>query len=175
MRNTNTPRVWLGCLHCYNSGRLVGEWYDAEELYDDDDLGTIEDVHERAGYPAEEECEEVWGLDTDNIPVKGEIGVTGAKKWGERYSEVGDEDWQAYSAWVRDFHNGDDVDDFRDTFEGQYDSFRDYVMSQADDEGLFRGVPEIIERHFDWDSYAEEVEQPYGVIDANSGAYIFSY
>ena len=24
-----TPRVWIGCLACYNEGRLVGDWYDA--------------------------------------------------------------------------------------------------------------------------------------------------
>ncbi|WP_283205483.1 antirestriction protein ArdA [Glutamicibacter sp. V16R2B1] len=25
----STLRVWVDCLHCYNSGRLVGEWFDA--------------------------------------------------------------------------------------------------------------------------------------------------
>ena len=24
-----TPRAWIGCLACYNEGRLVGDWYDA--------------------------------------------------------------------------------------------------------------------------------------------------
>lgn len=26
-----TPRVWVGCLACYNAGRLVGDWHDASD------------------------------------------------------------------------------------------------------------------------------------------------
>ncbi|MGH2941073.1 MAG: antirestriction protein ArdA [Solirubrobacterales bacterium] len=33
MCNENeTPRVWIGSLHAYNNGRLVGEWTDADDL-----------------------------------------------------------------------------------------------------------------------------------------------
>ena len=28
------PRVWVGCLGCYNAGRLVGRWVDAEDAAD---------------------------------------------------------------------------------------------------------------------------------------------
>ena len=30
------PRVWIGCLACYNSGQLVGHWYPATEAGDVD-------------------------------------------------------------------------------------------------------------------------------------------
>lgn len=36
-----TPRVWIGCLACYNSGRLVGDWHDAIGAVD----VTTADVH----------------------------------------------------------------------------------------------------------------------------------
>lgn len=36
-----TPRVWIGCLACYNEGRLVGDWHDALGA----DEVTSEDVH----------------------------------------------------------------------------------------------------------------------------------
>lgn len=26
---STTPRAWIGCLACYNEGRLVGDWFDA--------------------------------------------------------------------------------------------------------------------------------------------------
>ena len=26
-----TPRVWVSCLHCYNNGHLVGDWFEATE------------------------------------------------------------------------------------------------------------------------------------------------
>src|SRR5436305_14737423 len=38
-------RAWIGCLACYNEGRLVGEWYDADEASD----VTIERVHQDGG------------------------------------------------------------------------------------------------------------------------------
>lgn len=32
MRTTTTdPAVWIGCLACYNAGRLTGDWYQATE------------------------------------------------------------------------------------------------------------------------------------------------
>ncbi|MDO5501213.1 MAG: antirestriction protein ArdA, partial [Propionibacteriaceae bacterium] len=65
-----TPRIWVGCLHCYNSGDLVGEWFDAVDA----DTITLADVHKGSGkrYVA---CEELWVLDHDNIPVSGEFGL----------------------------------------------------------------------------------------------------
>lgn len=41
----NTPRVWIGCLHCYNSGGLVGEWFDAVDAEE----VTLTHVHRGAG------------------------------------------------------------------------------------------------------------------------------
>jgi hypothetical protein len=31
----NCPRVWVGCLGCYNAGRLRGVWITAEEMLDE--------------------------------------------------------------------------------------------------------------------------------------------
>ncbi len=31
---TLNPRVWVGCLGCYNAGVLVGAWVDAAEAED---------------------------------------------------------------------------------------------------------------------------------------------
>ena len=31
MRTTTEPAVWIGCLACYNAGRLTGDWYQATE------------------------------------------------------------------------------------------------------------------------------------------------
>jgi hypothetical protein len=31
---TEVPRAWVGCLACYNDGRLVGSWMDGEEAGD---------------------------------------------------------------------------------------------------------------------------------------------
>lgn len=52
------PRVWVGCLHCYNSGRLVGHWFDATEA-EEIDLAA---VHKGSG-SLSAACEELSCLD----------------------------------------------------------------------------------------------------------------
>ena len=80
------PRVWVGCLACYNSGRLVGVWVDAASA---EDL-SLADVHREAGR-VWLGCEEVWCLDTDGIPNPHEMGVSTAAAWGELFERVGAE------------------------------------------------------------------------------------
>ncbi|QGU05099.1 antirestriction protein ArdA [Corynebacterium comes] len=171
----NAPRIWLGCLQDYNAGRLVGAWYDAVDLYNDEDLGTTEDVHEQGGFPAGDYCEEIWGLDHENMPVRGEMGLDEARKWGERYEELNDDDnWLVFCAWVRD-GNAPSVSEFSDRYQGQWDSFRDYVEDAEEACGTFDGWPELAVRFFDWDSYADEMEQSYNIIDAPQGVWVFSH
>lgn len=175
MTTTNTPRIWLGCLNCYNNGRLVGAWYDAADLYNDEDLGTTENVHELGGFPAGEYCEEIWGLDHENMPVRGEMGLSDAQKWGELYEELdNDDDWPAFCAWVKD-SNTPSVSGFTDHYQGQWDSFRDYVEDFAEGCGTFNGWPELAVRHFDWDSYTEEMDESHSVLEAPQGVWVFSY
>jgi len=54
-----TPRAWVGCLGCYNSGRLIGEWLDADGLEDPDTLAAI---------CTRPDHDELWCMDLDNIP-----------------------------------------------------------------------------------------------------------
>lgn len=77
------PRIWVACLHCYNSGRLVGEWFDAPEA-ESIDLAA---VHAGSG-SLSVGCEELWVMDHENIPVPGEMGLAEAAEWGEVYEEV---------------------------------------------------------------------------------------
>lgn len=75
------PRVWIGCLACYNAGRLVGDWYDAE------DAGEVipEDLH---GHPTSHE--ELWVFDLEGFPREtGEISPTAVVSWGELFEEGG--------------------------------------------------------------------------------------
>lgn len=72
---TETPRVWVGCLACYNSGALVGEWVDA--------VDAAEFVPcQRTGH------EEWWCLDTDNMPVDGEMSPADATRYAEAAAEI---------------------------------------------------------------------------------------
>ncbi|MFW0178323.1 antirestriction protein ArdA [Rothia sp. P7208] len=76
------PRVWPACLNCYNNGRLVGQWIDCTEAAD----VTIESLHDGFGGPYEG-CQEIWCPNHENLPIKGEMSLAEAVRWGEAYEE----------------------------------------------------------------------------------------
>ena len=157
----NTPRVWIGCLACYNEGRLRGDWFSAAEAAD----VTPGQIH--GGRDTSHE--ELWVFDHDNIPVDGEFAPMDATGWAEIYDEVGDEQWPALCAWVRSgsyVAEGDTdypvISDFEDRYCGSgWDSFQDYAEGLAEDIGLLSEVPESLQPYFDMQSWARDLAFDY--------------
>lgn len=152
--NENTPRVWIGCLHCYNNGRLVGDWWDALEAAD----VTPEDVH---GKPVSESHDELWCFDIENIPT-GEIDPMTAAEWGERFEEVGEHDWGAFLAYVDLGGHGGDIptaEQFHDAYCGEFGTMRAYAMDLLDDLGYLNNLPDLVAGNIDWDGVARDLEQ----------------
>lgn len=173
---TAAPAVWIGCLHCYNSGRLVGHWWPATEAGDVD----LQAVHRGSGDdPVAEGCEEIWCLDIEGMPVTREMDPAEAARWGDLYTEVGPEMWPALCAWVRsgDYIEGGDgmpsVADFTEAFAGHWSSFQDYALELADGIGLLDGVPEDLQCYVDLTRWARDVEADYSTVDAPGGVYVF--
>lgn len=169
-----TPRVWPGCLNCYNNGRLVGRWVDCTDA----DNVTLDFIHEGTGGPYEG-CEEIWCLDHENIPQRGEMGLSEAAEWGRAYSEVGPERWPAFCAWVESgAYAGDgdtpSVPDFEEACQGQWDSFREYAEQLTENIRLTDGWPEEARRYFDWDAWTRDLRHDYTVADApDGGVFVF--
>ena len=170
------PRVWIGCLHHYNSGYLVGHWFDAESA----DEVTLADVHEGSGLDCAE-CEELWVMDHENIPVRGEMAPMTAADWGRVYTEVGPEYWPALCAWVESGDyvaegTGDlpSISDFEERYQGHWESFEDYARQLADDIGLLNEIPEEVARYFDWDSWTRDLAFDYETHDnPEGGVFVF--
>ena len=171
-----TPRAWIGCLAHLNSGHLVGEWFDAVDA----DQVTLADVHKGSGrgYAG---CEEIWCLDHENIPVRGEFGLQEAAEWGRVYEEVGDQLWPAVYAWVESGSyvaegTGElpSLSDFEDAYQGHWDSFREYVEQIAEDVGMMQDWPEEAIRYFDWAGWTRDLAYDHVVYDApGGGLYVF--
>lgn len=163
------PACWIGCLACYNAGRLIGRWYPATEAGEVD----LASVHEGSGvHWWREGCEELWSFDIENMPVSREMDPMEASRWGEIYEEVGAELWPAVCAWVRNgayVAEGDTdypvLSDFEEAFCGQWPSFRDYAEELASDLGLLKDVPEDLRSFFDMNRWADEIETDYSVED----------
>ncbi|MGO2658622.1 antirestriction protein ArdA [Mycetocola reblochoni] len=166
------PRVWIGCLACYNEGRLVGDWHDASDA----DEVTTADVHSRAS-----SHEELWCFDIENIPVRREMSPHEAAEWGRVFDEVDEHQREALYAWVA---SGDYVaegtgdlpstSDFQERYCGHWEGFDDYARELADDIGLLHDVPEEIATYFDWDSWIRDLGFDYSTCGADTGGiYVF--
>lgn len=171
------PTIWAGCMHHFNSGHLVGEWFSA---VDADTIG-LADVH-RSGPPATPECEEIWAYDVEGFPEAREMDLLEAARWGALYEEIGDDSWPAFCAWVRSGAYVEDGDgmpstgDFEERFAGTWPDFRTYAFQLAEDSAMFDGLPEdhVAVRYFDWDSWIRDLKFDYS-IEPNSegGVFIF--
>lgn len=167
------PRAWIGCLPCYNEGRLVGEWVDAAEAGD----LTPADLH---GTPTTHE--ELWVFDLEGFPQGiGEMSPSAAVPWGELFDEVGEVQWPGLLAWVESGcyvaeGTGDrpSLPDFEEAYQGEGDSFADYAAQLAEDIGLTDGWPEEAQRYFDWEAWTRDLKFDYTIAAApDGGVFIF--
>lgn len=183
---TVTPRVWIGCLHCYNDGKLIGAWYDCCDLADDPEGFDLARIHRDGGYVVQPGCEELWCFDHEWIPERGEFDPLRATRWGELYNELDNSSlWPALGAWVEEGAHVTDTDDmpmdseFTDRYQGTWETWDDFVYQLAEDAGLQQGWDDTAVRHFNWTSYAEEISQGYSVVRAaghgpdNGDVYVF--
>ncbi|ROR54111.1 antirestriction protein [Luteococcus japonicus] len=166
-----TPRAWIGCLHCHNSGRLVGEWFDAENA----DEVTLADVHGGA-HRVRSGCEELWVMDHENIPVSGEVSPSEAAEWARVLLAVPEHQREALRAWVVSGSyvaegTGElpSVSDFEERFCGTWGSFRDYAETLAEEIGVTpEDAPEELVRYFNWDAWTRDLEYDYTVVRADA-------
>ncbi len=170
-----TPRVWIGCLACYNEGRLVGDWYDAITA---DEITTydIHGAHSRA-----DSHDELWVMDHENIPVKGEMSPADAAAWGRCLAEVDEHLRPALIAWVEssDYVTEGNSDlpcipDFIERYCGEWESFNDYVEDLVESTGMLSDIPEEVARYFDHAAFARDLRFDY-VTHANpeGGVFVF--
>src|SRR5699024_8170805 len=158
-----TPRAWIGCLHCYNCGRLVGAWFDAEDA----NAVTLSDVHGGATH-VRSGCEELWVMDHENIPVHVEMSPYDAAHWAEPLASIDEHMRPALCAWVETgtyvtegFSDLPIVSDFEDRYCGEHESFTAYAQGLAEDIGLLDDAPDEVKRYFNWESWTHDLGYDY--------------
>lgn len=165
-------KVWVGCLACYNAGRLVGHWVEAVNA----DQETVQTVHRAAGARPRFDCEELWVFDVENFPIQREMSLWEAAEWGRAYAEVEPTEWESLSAWVRTGAyvaegkaSVPSISAFHERYQGHWQSFRAFVENQADETALMEGWPELAVAYFNWVSWTRDVELGYEVQRAEDG------
>lgn len=169
---TTAPCVWIGRLACHNASRLVGDWFDAEDVGD----VTPDDLH---GNPTHHE--ELWCFDLEGFPRgTGEMSPSTASRWGKRFDEVGEMQWPALLAWVEVgcyVADSDDlpcVSDFEERCCGCWDSEQDYANHFTEDLGIWGEIPEHLHNYFDVDAWWRDGRHDYCIADASDGGvYVF--
>ncbi|MEV3858455.1 antirestriction protein ArdA [Streptomyces sp. NPDC050095] len=124
------PRVWIGCLACYNAGRLVGDWYDGVTA----DLVTPQDLHGR-----QTSHEELWVMDHDGFcgALEGECSPSAATEIAEALADLSDDEANAFGAWITLYGDQSEraewVEQFREDYRGFHDSEADFAREWFED------------------------------------------
>ena len=185
--DTIEPRVWLGCLACYNSGHLVGEWMSPEDAADaepraihhgEDAVRMVRD--QREGYGAHDE---VWVMDHEHTGREGEFGPIECQAIADAFETIGETQWSAFLAYCRTgmgWMDGDgqtDPSSFEESYAGEWDSWREYADETAEEMIAChgpRGDDDLMTRYFDYEMFARDLAFDYVTEDApGGGVYVF--
>ncbi len=161
------PRVWVGCLACYNAGTLRGEWVDADEA------GGFVPCEGRGH-------EEWWCMDHEGFGglLDGECSPMAAQELAELIAEV-EADGGPMAAFVAYRSNvGAEyatVEGFRDVYRGEWSSVEDYAQELAEDCGM---VPDDLAwplSCIDWKRAARELTIGGDIWTAESDGGVFVF
>jgi antirestriction protein len=157
--STRSPRIYVACLAAYNSGILHGAWIDADQDADD----IYEDVQKMLNASPEPDAEE-WAIhDHEDFHPWSPSEYTSFKDIATAAELIADHA-DAGAAFI---NNDDSVldsdtlsDDFHESYQGAYESERDYAYACAEDPGLpdgtFLGTGDnALEPYLDWDALEE--------------------
>lgn len=175
--NTNAPRIWAGCLACYNEGNLVGLWAQANEAkyVSPQDVHDASEVAYLADTPGHDE---LWVFDHENLPIPGECDLRAISPWAEAYAELDNDDlWPAYLVWCTDVAGDTTPPDtrmFLEAYRGTWNDREDFAREQFDALDVTAGMTEEQRRYFDVEAWSRDFFLDYHVCDApGGGVYIF--
>jgi antirestriction protein len=186
----DTPRVWVGCLACYNGGRLVGAWVDATEAedmagdfdaYNGGEVWSNEfDDEQRRAHLAEGH-EEFWCFDLENFgaALTGECSPVEAARIAGALESVGGPP-KAVAAYVANIGAGyvdwDTLaDDFGEAFAGEWDSLEHFADEQLEESGDLADIPERLRPYFNTAAYARDLRLGGDVWTEDSPAGVFVF
>lgn len=171
-----TPRAWVGCLGCYNDGRLTGRWLDADQAQDltDAGLATENGTCTTCG------ADEFHVFDHEGLHGKpGEMGVATFVELAEVADIINENGLgDAFAAFLDDEHRtgtAEDEGEFSSRFVGEWSSVEHYVEELMEGCGVIDDVPSSLRYYFDWAGLARDMQLngEITVIDHPFGVWVF--
>jgi antirestriction protein len=170
------PRIYVACLAAYNSGKLHGEWIDANQ--DADDIWTeITAILKASPEPFAEEWavhdfEGFGSIDLGEYPDINRVVLL-----ARLIEDHGD----AFSIWYQD-QDGHcyDLDELEEKFieqwQGAHDSEIAFADHLLDSTGQLTELPEWARNYFDYESYARDLRLggDYSFVRHEGQVYVYS-
>jgi antirestriction protein len=131
---STTPRIYVACLAAYNSGRLHGEWIDADQSADE-----LHEAVARMLAASPEPGAEEWAIHDFEGFAPLRLGEYESLEHVAAIAAGLAEHGEAFTAWLS-YDESRDVTDrqsFEDAYRGEWDSLRTYAENFADDIGLY--------------------------------------
>lgn len=149
-----TPRAWVGCLGCYNSGSLVGKWIEGSEC-DDLEAAGLTDA---AGKCKRCGADEFWVMDHENFDgvISGECSPMEAYEAAQQLESVPEYEREILRAWLG---NGMefDLDSMNDAYIGEFSTDTEMAEYYAESCDMLRDMPESLRCYFDFEAYARDL------------------
>ena len=157
MNNIETPRVWVGCLACYNNGNLVGRWMEVDELEDELTPASVGCRNTSEDCP----CEELWIFDHDGFCglVKGEPSFDEAIRAVEALRSIETSlphlPVEVVVEWLDD--RGSDLDSLDELCDRAIYSGESVIDIAQEFAEQTDSIPDRLWSYIDWEHYAREM------------------
>jgi len=161
-----TPAAWVGCLGCYNAGRLVGEWVDGLECDAiPSTLATTGTYPGGSTFPQCRRCggDEWWVFDHEGYlgALRGECSPAEAYRLAAELDGIPAGERGAFAVYV-EYHGGDleyARETFEDAYAGEHASERAYAEHLADECGWYDALERagVNPGYFDAEAYARDL------------------
>ena len=153
------PAVYVGTYGKYNSGSLRGVWLDLTTFADYDEfLAVCRYIHRDEREP------EFMAQDFPDFPREFYTeGFMSEREFDviQEFAKLDDDDKEAFEVYVAAFGSSrDDVsifDNFREAYQGKWDSEEDFTYNLVDEIGFLQGVPDSVANYFDYAAFARDL------------------
>ena len=154
--HTGNPAVYVGTFHKYSSGSLDGMWLDLTAFSDYDEfLAVCAYLHRDEADP------EFMAQDYENFPEEWYTeGFMSREEFDkiQEFAELDEDEREAFEAFLDLKCDSDlSVDDFREAYQGEWDSEEEFARHIVDECGMLDNVPESLKDYFDFERYADEL------------------
>jgi antirestriction protein len=186
MATETEPRLWVGCLSCYNNGTLHGAWLTAEQCEGplretapelareghyamfaalvNDETTDAEALYGGAAYDRCEVCggDEWWGMDVEGLPASWSEEMSPADFVGkcQLRDQIEGESYDVDAYVAYESMVGAEYanpDEFMDAYQGHYDSRTAFGEEMWGEAGYGAEIPEHLQAYFDVEAWTRDL------------------